>query len=348
MKLRLFFIAISFLFYVIILSSCLSPNQGIKGVNLNDGSLVVDEQNDGEMDSGLDRNVILIENDLDNRELIDGYRVKVASKNSLDDANLIEKKIVEKIDAPVYIDFIVDKYMVYVGDCQNKAEADELKGKLKALGFSKIYSVPKRVYKKEKYSTEKISYTTDNEVVKSSDNKIEKTKVNERVFGEKILGYRVQIFAGLNKDNAQKIKEIAKDKTDKNIYILLKENLFKVQIGDLKSRIEAEELRDKLEKEMDVPGAFIVNTLIFSKVKNSLIKSSGTNFYIQIGAYSSSSNANKLLEMASVYGYENSTVSEDGDLHKVLIGGYDTREGAETEKKKLISLGFEGAWILER
>ena len=338
------------IFYLLIsmLSSCLAPKEAVKEETVRDEPLVVEEQKNSSIS---EESVILIENDLENREMVDGYRVKVASKNNLDEANSIEKKIVENIDVPVYIDFIVDRYMVYAGDCQNKKEVDELKGKLKALGFTKIYSVPKKVYKKEKYVTEKVNYIGD-VVVKNSKNEVEKTLVDENIYGEKILGYRIQIFAGLNKENAQGVKKLAESKINEKVYILLKDNLFKVQIGDVKSRIEADNLRDKLESDYNFSGAFIVPTLIFKKVNEGSTQNVKTTaekgFYIQIGAYSSISNANKLLEMATVYGYDNSSVSSEDDLHKVLIGKYDSREGAEIEKEKLIGMGFEGAWILER
>ncbi len=348
MKIKSILILMVFFFTIAMLNSCLSSKETLKEDTNNDEPLIVEEQQ-VDTHNTYKSNVILIENDLENRELVDGYRIKVASKNNLEEANKVEQRIVNKIDSPVYIEFIVDRYMVYVGDCQNKKEADELKGKLKALGFTKIYSVPKKVYKRESYVTKKATYVGD-VLVKNSANEIEKTVVEDKIYGKQVLGYRVQVFAGLNRDNARRVKEVSERKTKEKVYILLKDDLFKVQIGDLKSRIDAENLREKLEQELDFSGAFIVNTLIFNKLsKNESINiSSSLSFFIQIGAYSSESNAKKLLEMATVYGYENSTISSDGDLHKVLIGGYDSRDGTEVEKEKLIELGFEGAWILER
>jgi len=169
---------------VIVLSSCV-PAQGVK-----DSKYGIDDPS----------NKIIIEENLEDREMIDGYRIKVASTESMEEANLLEKQIVEAVQEPVYIEFIVDKYMIYVGDCQNKEEANTLKERLRLSGFTKIYSVPKRVYKAEE---DKVIHT-----VEPADMTIVKT-VEEPKF-EKFLGYRVQIGAFRDEEKAKKLKEQVK------------------------------------------------------------------------------------------------------------------------------------------
>ncbi|MCK4980720.1 MAG: SPOR domain-containing protein, partial [Candidatus Delongbacteria bacterium] len=47
-------------------------------------------------------------------------------------------------------------------------------------------------------------------------------------------------------------------------------------------------------------------------------------------------------------GYTNSEIYDNEGLFKVLIGAYDSKEAAEVAKQKVVSDGFEGAWILEK
>ena len=76
-----------------------------------------------------------------------------------------------------------------------------------------------------------------------------------------------------------------KDKIFDKIYVLLADNLYKVQIGDYKSRIEAESLRNKIKKYYE--GAFIINSTIFEdKESRNIIKdvtpSSNSNIVVDI------------------------------------------------------------------
>ncbi|MBN2857942.1 MAG: PEGA domain-containing protein [Candidatus Delongbacteria bacterium] len=82
------------------------------------------------------------------RGMTDGYRINITNTDSEKKALRIEKQVREAVQAPVYIELIVDKYMIYAGDCQNKEEANILKEKLINAGFKQVYSVPKKVYRK--------------------------------------------------------------------------------------------------------------------------------------------------------------------------------------------------------
>ncbi|NOR46221.1 MAG: hypothetical protein GQ534_11600, partial [Candidatus Delongbacteria bacterium] len=47
-------------------------------------------------------------------------------------------------------------------------------------------------------------------------------------------------------------------------------------------------------------------------------------------------------------GYTNSEIYDNEGLYKVLTGPYETKAAAEVAKQKVVSDGFEGAWILEK
>jgi len=280
-------------------------------------------------------NKIVIEEDLSKRDMIDGYRIKVASVDTEKDALLIEKQIVEAVQEPVYVEFIVDKYMIYAGDCQNKEEANILKDKLVAAGFDKVYSVPKKVYKKIILKEEKSS---ESEISESS-------QVSVRDSFNKVIGYRVQIFAAKEKANAEKIKTLASKDIKERIYIVLADdNLYKVQVGDYLSKIDAEKMRDKIKSLPNYTDAFVQNTyVLYDKTFDS------GKYYIQIGAFSTRGSADEFIaKKITDLGYTNTSVFNENNLFKVLIGGYATNQEAMDVKDKLKNDGFEGSWIIQK
>lgn len=281
-------------------------------------------------------NKIVIEEDLSKRDMIDGYRIKVASVDAEKDALMIEKQIVEAVQEPVYVEFIVDKYMIYAGDCQNKEEATILKDKLTAAGFDKVYSVPKKVYKKEvvkQDETETAVPDAGSISAASSDN------------FNKVIGYRVQIFAAKDKNNAEKIKAMASKDISERIYIVLADdNLYKVQVGDYLSKIDAEKMRDKIVVLPNYADAFVQNTYVLYD------KSVSTGeYFIQVGAFSTRETADDFIaKKLNDLGYGNAAAYFENNLFKVLIGGYKTNQEALEVKDKLKNDGFEGSWIIQK
>jgi cell division protein FtsN len=280
-------------------------------------------------------NKIVIEEDLSKRDMIDGYRIKVSSVDAENDALMIEKQIVEAVQEPVYIEFIVDKYMIYAGDCQNKEEANILKEKLTAAGFDKVYAVPKKVYKKVIVEPS----TADSQ---SADEK--PASAVEDTFN-KVIGYRVQVFAAKEKGNAEKIKSMASKDISERIYIVLADdNLYKVQIGDYLSKIDAEKMRDKVKLLPNYTDAFVQNTYVFydSSVSTG-------EYYIQVGAFSTLESADDFIaKKLKDLGYSNAAAFNENNLYKVLIGGYKTNQEALDIKDKLKNNGFEGSWIIQK
>lgn len=280
-------------------------------------------------------NKIVIEEDLSKRDMIDGYRIKVSSVDAENDALMIEKQIVEAVQEPVYIEFIVDKYMIYAGDCQNKEEANILKEKLAAAGFDKVYAVPKKVYKKV------IIEPSASEAVPAD----EKTAPAVEDNFNKVIGYRVQVFAAKEKSNAEKIKSMASKDISERIYIVLADdNLYKVQVGDYLSKIDAEKMRDKIKLLPNYSDAFVQSSYVFYD------KSVSTGeYYIQVGAFSTLESADDFIaKKLKDLGYSNAAAFNENNLFKVLIGGYKTNQEALDIKDKLKNDGFEGSWIIQK
>ncbi|MDY0017311.1 MAG: SPOR domain-containing protein [Candidatus Delongbacteria bacterium] len=288
-------------------------------------------------------NKIVIEEDLAKRDMIDGYRIKIANADTEPEALLIEKQVAEAVQEPVYIEFIVDKYMIYAGDCQNKEEANILKEKLISSGFEKVYSVPKKVFKKSETVQEQFVPAEETANVES-DAGIESAVPVSTSF-EQIIGYRVQIGAFQDKEKAEKLKEIASRTIRERIYIVrAQDNLYKVQFGDYLARIDAEKKRDEVRQDPAYGDAFIQNSYILYDTS-----ADSGEYFIQVGAFSSQSSADDFISNKLIPGgYLNSSVYYDKNLYKVIVGGYNSNSDAQAVKEKLNGSGFEGAWIIQK
>ena len=65
-------------------------------------------------------------------------------------------------------------------------------------------------------------------------------------------------------------------------------------------------------------------------------------YYIQVGAFRSKTNANSLVKKINTLGYKNVSVIKVGNLYKVRIFGFASKEKALSELEKLKKKGFEG------
>ena len=65
-------------------------------------------------------------------------------------------------------------------------------------------------------------------------------------------------------------------------------------------------------------------------------------FYIQLGAFKSKANAENLVKKVKALGYKDVGYIKARSLYKVRIFGFDSRDSAILELKKLKNKGFEG------
>lgn len=83
-----------------------------------------------------------------------------------------------------------------------------------------------------------------------------------------LQGYRVQLLATRQEDLARKAKQKAIYKIQENVYLEFASPLWKIRVGDCKTRKEAEELREKVrrigrrEGESEWSNAWIVRSQI--------------------------------------------------------------------------------------
>ncbi|NLI97226.1 SPOR domain-containing protein [bacterium] len=77
--------------------------------------------------------------------------------------------------------------------------------------------------------------------------------------GNKVPGYRVQLFASSTNDGAEKIASEARFKFTEQVYVEYDPPYYKVRVGDYKNRSDAEILREKA-KNLGYLDAWIVQT----------------------------------------------------------------------------------------
>ncbi len=275
---------------------------------------------------------IIIEELPSEQKQVDGFRVRAAKTTSQEEADQIEKKIVDSLKEPVYQEYIVDKYMIYVGDCKTKKEADYLKERLVKLGFTeRLFIVRTKVYDHSKTPIQTESLE------------------QEESFKDlhKISGYRIQIFAANNKENAEKVLKEAQTSNllgDEKIYILLREGKYKVQIGDFKSRLDAQEFRSKIRDKY--PSSFVTDKILVFTTEKPVVVTG--EFFIQLGAFTNNESANKLKSLLANMNYRNVSVLEEDGVKKVVMGSYRSRDEAELVKAELVNRKFTDAWIYEK
>jgi hypothetical protein len=88
--------------------------------------------------------------------------------------------------------------------------------------------------------------------------------VNQELPFQEVDGFRVQILATDNIETASLVEQEATDRFERGghkIYLIFEAPLYKIRVGDLKERFNAEELRD-LAKQYGYKGAFIVKSKV--------------------------------------------------------------------------------------
>ena len=79
---------------------------------------------------------------------------------------------------------------------------------------------------------------------------------------QKVYGYRVQIFATIYKDKADKIRAEVQQKVEYPVYVEEIAPFYKVRIGDFQKREDAEQFLAVVQKSLGYSDAFVAETII--------------------------------------------------------------------------------------
>jgi len=80
---------------------------------------------------------------------------------------------------------------------------------------------------------------------------------------KRVYGYRVQVFATIYKDKAERIRSEVQAQVEYRVYIEEIPPFYKIRIGDFQKREEAERFLVTVQKSLNYPDAFIAETMIF-------------------------------------------------------------------------------------
>ncbi|MBL7964222.1 MAG: SPOR domain-containing protein [Flavobacteriales bacterium] len=99
--------------------------------------------------------------------------------------------------------------------------------------------------------------TTGDGVVLREDPRVAKFMADYAARKQVLRGYRVQVFLGSDRKQGEEVRRSFLLKhPDVPAYLVYQAPNFKVRVGDLRDRIEAERLRQQLKTEF--PGAYVV------------------------------------------------------------------------------------------
>ena len=167
-------------------------------------------------------------------------------------------------------------------------------------------------------------------------------------------GFRIQVFAGQNRENALSIAEKLKHAVTDSVYLIRDNALFRVQFGDYTDRIVAETKVDSMRK-WGWPEAWIATRKVKKYIYN-VIKtvqeeqqlrdfSEASTFYsVQIAACGTMRSAEKVLVNVKTI-FPETYIIKIGGLFKILIGKYDQKSEAEGVLERARNAGFNDAWI---
>ena len=197
----------------------------------------------------------------------------------------------------------------------------------------------------EKYGQEKISLKIKG---------IEQKKIEKQPYNV-MNGFRCQIFAGANLQNANKVALKVESLQIDSVYVIQSsENIYKVQIGNCTTREEAQILLDKLYY-AGIEGTWIVANEIhipkkeIKKITPDTSLDAGQAFYFGVQVFTTG-----YLEKAQQFEKElNKRFAEPVKLiqkdnfWKIVVGYFKNRQEAEILLDKVIDEGFSDAWITQ-
>lgn len=82
---------------------------------------------------------------------------------------------------------------------------------------------------------------------------------------KRVYGYRVQVFATIYKDKAEKIRSDVQEKVSYAVYIEEIPPFYKIRIGDFQKREDAEQFLATVQKSLGYADAFVAETVVFIK-----------------------------------------------------------------------------------
>ncbi len=172
---------------------------------------------------------------------------------------------------------------------------------------------------------------------------------------QETTGIRVQLFAGTDFINAEKVAAEARALDLDSVYVIEEKGIYKVQLGNYTEHLEAEKMLDQL-RFVGISNAWITQSTIHTPKKASGsatithdLKGSDTLkvvYAIQVFVTHSNDKAKRLAQKISQK-FDNTQVIKQGQYWKILIGRYYSEEIARSKLSQIINSGYPDAWLTQ-
>ncbi len=176
-------------------------------------------------------------------------------------------------------------------------------------------------------------------------------------------GFRCQIFAGYEEQNALEMADQARALNIDSVYVLRTDaNLFKVQVGNFGNKDDAYKLMRRLI-DAGINGAWVVETNIHEEKsqeemnayeaqvrlqqQQEMSEISGVYFAIQVFATNDAFKANQLKDALSNQLNQPVKVIQQASIWKVVVGQFNDRQDAEDFLGILRARNYPDAWITQ-
>ncbi len=165
-------------------------------------------------------------------------------------------------------------------------------------------------------------------------------------------GYRVQIFAGWQKPQAQKVAQLARQANLDSVYLVHDkgDGLYKVQVGNCRDRDAAHMLLDRLYY-----AGFSDGWIVEAKIRVPKIRPFPTEqnvepaviFAVQVLATADSVKARRMAQQLVQQFEVPVRVMAEDRLWKVVLGAFLTRNQASQFRERVVQNGYPDAWITQ-
>ncbi len=162
---------------------------------------------------------------------------------------------------------------------------------------------------------------------------------------EIVDGYRVQIFAGIDRGMAERVKGEALEKLNVGIYVEYDPPLYRVRIGDCRTVEEVQSLTAEA-KLKGYSDAFWAPTQINVTKEMKTIKEEAEGFRIQIMMLENADTAQKVRQEAEELFNIGVYVDFEPAFYKVRIGDFTDRFQAEVTLEIVRSKGYRDAFVV--
>ncbi|KPK90555.1 hypothetical protein AMJ80_08250 [bacterium SM23_31] len=162
--------------------------------------------------------------------------------------------------------------------------------------------------------------------------------------------FKIQVLAAQTFDRAQEEKKRLREYTEKTIFLVSENNLWKVQIGDFTSRVEAEKERDLLQKFGWIDAWLIQyrSSINPEKIQEQSILDPPTFFTVQLIATTNKTEAENMLNNLILLDIKNATLAKEGDFWKIQVGNFNDYSEAVKTLNQVKKMGFNDSWITKR